>query len=182
MKKVILSLMFFAVVCTGCSEKREDIVNISVDNVETHGQANYKDEVNDVSNDLENEKYDDDMPAERRKYLERLDNMQKELEISLKDKYESGITMEMLDAASIEYSSWSGMLNEIYTYLCDNLDEEYKDILEQEQRWWFDYRESASKEAASEFEDGSFASINEISTLKDLTKDRCYELVIYNIN
>lgn len=130
-----------------------------------------------IDNDEKKQSFEEDMKSKKNEYLEVLNRLEMDLENSLNTKYDSGITSEMIDAFSTECEKWDTMLNDIYTYLSENLNREDFRVLKSEQIDWIKFRDKKSKEAGSEFEGGSFAAINELSSLKDTTKERCYELV-----
>lgn len=115
--------------------------------------------------------------SKKNEYLEQLNKLEAELNSSLKEKYDSGITLEMSEAASKEYEQWDYMLNDIYSCLREILTSEEMDKLTEEQLNWIALRDKKAEEAATEFEGGSFAPVNQLLSLKTITKERCYELV-----
>lgn len=110
-------------------------------------------------------------------YLEKLNHLEDSLNKSLKDKYDSGITLQMLEAASEEFEEWDYMLNEIYSKLKEQLTEEEMNKLTQEELKWIETRDEKSKAADDGFEDGSIAPVLRLMSLVSSTKERCYELV-----
>lgn len=127
--------------------------------------------------DNEEESFKENLISKKNEFLDALNRLEMELEDSLKDKYDSGVTSDMIEAASTECEKWDDMLNDIYKYLTKNLNEKDMDNLKSEQSDWIKLRDKKAKESNDEFEGGSFAAVNELSSLKETTKERCYELV-----
>lgn len=139
-------------------------------------------EDNDSKNENKNENeeeqvFRDEIKSKKNEYLESLNRLEIELESSLKEKYDSGVTVDMIEALSTECDRWDSMLNDIYTYLSKILNKEDFNILKDKQIDWIKLRDDKSKESGMEFEGGSLATVNELSSIRDTTKDRCYELV-----
>lgn len=112
----------------------------------------------------------------KNQYLQYLDEVEKGLG-DLDHLYKSGTTIELLEAESEAHQRWDAALNEIYGVLKKQLPEKDMDKLRDDQRQWIEFRNKKAKEDAAEFEGGSFASVQYASTLQQLTKERCYELV-----
>lgn len=109
-------------------------------------------------------------------YLAKLDDVEaglKDLQ-SLKDE---GTTASMTDAANQEYERWDKALNEIYNELKLQLPESEMTELKQKQLDWIAYRDETAKKASLKFEGGTMESLEYVSVLGSVTKDRCYELV-----
>jgi curved DNA-binding protein CbpA len=109
-------------------------------------------------------------------YLEKLNNIEKGL-VDLEYLYESGITSEMLEAESETYKRWDDALNEIYGILMSQLSSVEMNKLRQEQRQWITDRDITAEVESLEFSGGTMESVQYISTLAQLSRDRCYELV-----
>lgn len=112
----------------------------------------------------------------KNEYLQKLNKIEEEL-AEIEYLYENGNTIEMKKAESIRYERWDAALNEIYGVLKTQLSKNEMDALRQEQRQWINYRDRTAKEESLAFEGGTMESLQYISTLARLTKERCYELV-----
>lgn len=110
-------------------------------------------------------------------YLDKLNELEVNLNISLKEKYDSGITLEMTEAASEEYEKWDKMLNEVYLKLEEQLSENEMNKLTENELNWIKIRDEKSEAADDKFEGGSIAPFLRIDSLAKSTKERCYELV-----
>lgn len=114
----------------------------------------------------------------KKQYLNKL----AQIEISLTDLdylYKDGVTSQMIEGEAETLRRWDVALNEIYGVLNNELSDEAMARLRDEQRDWILYRDYEANLAASEFEGGSFEEVQRLSTLAQLTKDRCYLLVDY---
>lgn len=114
--------------------------------------------------------------SKRYEYIQKLNNIEESL-ADLDYLYENGITSEMKEAESITYERWDDALNEIYGVLKTQLSTNEMDALRQEQRKWIIDRDNMAEADSLEFEGGTMESLQYVSTLAQMTKDRCYELV-----
>lgn len=119
--------------------------------------------------------YDED--STQQLYLEKLDKLDTTLKISLEEKYNSPVTLDLMDAATEEYKQWDTMLNKIYSKLKEELPQEDVTKLNDEQLKWIHDRDIKSKDAYNSNKDGSIAPLNSLMSLIDTTQKRCYELV-----
>ena len=110
-------------------------------------------------------------------YLLYLDGVEKGLN-DLDPLYKSGTTVDLVEAESEAYKRWDDALNKVYGELKKQLSDKDMEKLREEQRQWIEFRNKKAKEDAAEFEGGSFASVQYVSTLQQVTKERYYELVI----
>lgn len=110
-------------------------------------------------------------------YINKLNELDNKLKISLKEKYESPKTNDMTEAASEEFSQWDNMLNEIYSILEQQLPKDEMDKLREEELNWINTKEKKAKEDEAKYEGGSIAPFMRLSSLIGSTKNRCYELV-----
>lgn len=92
---------------------------------------------------------------------------------------EAGTTMEMVEHTGTMYELSDDCLNYIWNLIRYNVEEEEFDEILSEQRTWIAEKESKAKEAADEYNGGSFASVSYNSTQADLTMKRCEELIEY---
>jgi uncharacterized protein YecT (DUF1311 family) len=96
------------------------------------------------------------------------------------NRFANGSLMDqqtMNQLAYEEYSNWDGLLNSIWTYLKENLDEEKMTSLTEEQQKWIREKEASMKEAGSDFEGGSMQPMIEYGTGASLTEKRVEELM-----
>ena len=161
------------------TNKGETVVNPSGE-IENGDESN-KEQGSDSSEKIENEidSSDDNSNTSSTKqiYLEKLNKLDEDLNKSLKEKYDSGITLQMVEAGSEEYSQWDNILNEIYSELKQQLTEKEMDKLTEEELNWIKIRDEKSEAAANEFKGGTMEPLNKVMSLITSTKERCYELV-----
>ncbi len=181
--KVIIAIGAVALLSVGCiSTNNNDqiIKNDTIDNEENIDKADNqevseKKTDSESQTDIENEGHSNNNDKEI--YLSKLNTIEEELDKELKEKYDTGVTLEMLEASNRELEVWDEMLNEIYSKLKTNLSDEDFNKLKEEELNWINIRDEKSESAAKEFEGGSFERVNRISSLVVSTKERCYELV-----
>ncbi|MGL5380458.1 lysozyme inhibitor LprI family protein [Clostridium sp.] len=125
-------------------------------------------DINNASNDIE---------MTKNEYIEDLNNLESNLDLSLKDDYDSGVTSQMLEAASKEFEEWDKKLNEIYTSIQLKLPEDEGNKLIEEELNWIKSRDEKSEAAANEFKGGTMESLNKVMSLINSTKERCYDLL-----
>ena len=113
----------------------------------------------------------------KEQFLEQLDKLKVDLDNTKDTRYESSVTVDLVDAASEEYKLWDDKLNEIYSYLQSILPEDEMNNLTKEELQWIAIRDEKSEEAAKKNEGGTIAPFNKIMSLISSTRDRCYELV-----
>lgn len=117
--------------------------------------------------------------GKRQEYLQKLDA----IEQSSERLFDNVITtVEMKEAAGKAYTRWDDALNEIYSVLKTQLSADKMDTIREEQREWITYRDNTAKAESSEFEGGTFESVQYLDSLGRLTKERCYELVRLYMN
>ncbi len=76
-----------------------------------------------------------------------------------------------------EYNLWDGLLNQIWEYLKENLDQEKFDALTTEQQKWIKEKENAMKEAGTGFEGGTMQPMVEYGAGSSATEKRVEELM-----
>lgn len=115
--------------------------------------------------------------SKKEEYIQLLDN----IEIGLSDLdplMETGVTLDLHNAASITYGRWDDALNEIYGVLKQQLTNEEMSNLKKEQRQWITDRDRTAEQAGKDCcEGGSFEPVTVVDVAAQLTKERCYELV-----
>lgn len=115
---------------------------------------------------------------EKEKYIEKLDNIQKELDkLPIKKDVDAGVTNAMKSYYGKSYDLYDEALNAIYALLKDNLSPETMKKLKAEQIEWIEQKEALANEKAAEYKGGSFESVAYNKSLYGSTKERCYTLV-----
>lgn len=76
-----------------------------------------------------------------------------------------------------EYDNWDVLLNMIWGYLGETLDEDNMTALREEQQKWIREKEASMKEAGAEFEGGTMQPMIEYSTGASITRTRVEELI-----
>ncbi|OMF88205.1 lysozyme inhibitor LprI family protein [Paenibacillus sp. FSL R7-0273] len=112
----------------------------------------------------------------KQEYLDKLDAVEAGLS-DLQEKYDSGVTASMREAANEEYERWDKVLNEIYAELKNQLSESEMADLKEKQLDWITYRDETAEAAAAKFEGGTMQPLEHVAVLAGTTKDRSYELV-----
>lgn len=74
------------------------------------------------------------------------------------------------------YNNWEKALNEIYEALSQQLTTSEMAILREEQQQWNTHRELTAKKE-TKHESGTLESLQYLSVMTNLTKERCYELI-----
>ncbi|MFI8684781.1 lysozyme inhibitor LprI family protein [Rossellomorea sp. NPDC077527] len=111
-------------------------------------------------------------------YIERLDNIQKELD-AMPDKKDSdkGVTNAMKNYYGVSYEKYDDALNEIYALLKKELSPEVMAELKTEQLKWIEEKKEKAEKERLKYEGGTFEYVAWYISLYESTKDRCYELV-----
>lgn len=117
------------------------------------------------------------LSAKRDLYIQKLSELELELESTYAYVYENGSNAEMIDAEYEKYMQWDYILNEIYGEIKKYLPEKEMDELKSIQRQWITERDNSAKDASKEFEGGTGAPLVYNSVLAEQTKERCYQLV-----
>ncbi|WP_299742419.1 lysozyme inhibitor LprI family protein [uncultured Rossellomorea sp.] len=114
----------------------------------------------------------------RTEFLNKLDNIQKELD-AMPDKKDSdkGVTNAMKNYYGVSYEKFDDALNEIYTLLKKELSPEVMKELQAEQLRWIEQKETKAEKERLKYEGGTFENVAWYISLYESTKDRCYELV-----
>jgi len=116
--------------------------------------------------------------AGRTEYLNKLDNIQKELD-AMPDKKDSdkGVTNAMKNYYGVSYERYDDALNEIYSLLKKELSPAVMKELKAEQLKWIEQKEAKAEKERLKYEGGTFENVAWYISLYESTKDRCYELV-----
>ena len=116
--------------------------------------------------------------ARKKEFIEKLDNIQKELD-ALPEKKDSdeGVTNAMKNYYGISYEMYDKALNEIYALLKEMLSPETMDTLKTEQIKWIEQKEDTANEERKKYEGGTFENVAYYISTYESTKERCYELV-----
>lgn len=178
---IVSSCVLFLGGCSnGISEKeiksnKEEVITSS-ENIENSTDESNKEEVVVPSEEIETNE-NTGSESIKQSYLKKIDELEVNLKISLKEKYASPVTLDMIDASNEELKQWDDMLNEIYDKLEKQLSQEEMDKLRDEELKWIESRDEKSEEARSEFAGGSIEPLIGVQSLLESTKIRCYELV-----
>lgn len=117
------------------------------------------------------------LSAKRDLYIQRLSELELELESTYAYVYENGSNADMIDAEYEKYMQWDYILNEIYGEIKKYLPENEMEKLKRIQRQWITERDKSADDASKEFEGGTGAPLAYNSVLGEKTKERCYQLV-----
>lgn len=114
----------------------------------------------------------------RQEYLNKLDNIQKELD-AMPDKKDSdkGVTNAMKNYYGVSYERYDDALNEIYALLKQELSPETMMELKTEQIKWIEQKEEKAEKERLKYDGGTFENVAWYISLYESTKDRCYALV-----
>jgi uncharacterized protein YecT (DUF1311 family) len=154
----------------------------SVDST-TESDENEKDQSKETSTESsspESEGQDDTVTKAEGKqtYLEKLDNIQKELDaLPYKKDSDKGVTNAMKNYYGVSYEKYDDALNEIYSLLKKELSPEVMAELKSEQVKWIKEKEEKAEKERLKYEGGTFENVAWYISLYESTKDRCYELV-----
>lgn len=123
------------------SEQNESNIGEN-NNVQDNTDLEKKDDIEESNEPLEEES-----ESKVQYYLDKYAKLEKELKDSLAEKY-NGTTLDMREAAGIEYTSWDDLLNEVYGVLQEQLSKDEMDKLRAEQIEWLTIRDSKAEESA----------------------------------
>ncbi|MEK4229276.1 lysozyme inhibitor LprI family protein [Solibacillus sp. FSL H8-0538] len=118
------------------------------------------------------------LKSKKFEYIQKLHTIEKNLG-DLKPLYAKGVISEMKEAEANAYKRWDTALNDIYDVLKQQLSTTEMNKLQEEQRQWIIDKEKKAKEESLIFEGGTMESLQYLSSLARITKERCYELVEY---
>ncbi|KAA0566491.1 DUF1311 domain-containing protein [Bacillus sp. CH30_1T] len=114
----------------------------------------------------------------RKDYLNKLDNIQKEMDaMPYKKDSDKGVTNAMKNYYGVSYDKYDNALNEIYTLLKKELSPEVMKELKAEQLKWIEQKEEKAEKERLKYEGGTFENVALLISLYESTKNRCYELV-----
>ncbi|MGM0751702.1 MAG: lysozyme inhibitor LprI family protein [Bacillota bacterium] len=204
-KIIIGALTFLVVFMSACSHSNEeDASNLEPDTIpastDDSSQSNDSSTENTVTSDNDRKSQSEESSMEdssakvdssqeeggtpktkvpgRKDYLNKLDNIQKELD-AMPDKKDSdkGVTNAMKNYYGVSYEKYDGALNEIYALLEKELSPEVMKELKAEQLRWIEQKEEKAEKERLKYEGGTFENVAWYISLYESTKDRCYELV-----
>ncbi|MGF3104633.1 lysozyme inhibitor LprI family protein [Rossellomorea sp. DUT-2] len=195
---VLLTLLFaFMSACSDSPEEdasnqsESDAIPASTDNSSTertvesdNNEENQSGEssMDDGSAQVDSSQEEDPTPetkvAGKTEYLNKLENIQKELD-AMPDKKDSdkGVTNAMKNYYGVSYERYDDALNEIYSLLKKELSPEVMKELKAEQVKWIEQKEEKAEKERLKYEGGTFENVAWYISLYESTKDRCYELV-----
>lgn len=180
--RTIIAGLGIALILTGCgnniTEKSKEQTKTEI---ETENQEKKDSEIlesgEDYIEEVETEKIPEEKESSKKdEYIKKLDDIEAGLG-DLNALSATGITSDMIEAASKKYSRWDDALNEIYSYLKVQLSSSEMEALTEKQIEWIEYRDLTAKNESLMFEGGTMERVQYPETLARLTKERCYELV-----
>lgn len=174
-------------------EEAEELINsLKQDNQLEAAYANVSDQIDKIATDIQSGRQSEaeaekaaavqaareaaEQADQQTVYYQKLDRIERG-NADLDAVYENGTTVEIREAETERYKRWDDALNEIYGVLKNELPAAEMAQLRQEQREWIAFRDEAAEEAASQFEGGTWESVQFVSSQANLTKERCYQLV-----
>lgn len=109
-------------------------------------------------------------------YLKELKELDIQIEKMRREETDS-TTYALMTAAETELKLWDAKLNEIYNAVIEQMDDDEKSILTDEETGWIKMRDSAASEAAKKYSGGTMEGLEYTATMASLTRDRAFELV-----
>lgn len=131
-----------------------------------------------ILNHTENESVitKEEHPIHKYEYIAKLDDLDESVTQSDTLHHEES-TSEMIQIEENKFSKWDEMLSEICALLTNQLNKKELEEFKDKQQNWLNYRENIANKDADKFEGMNFAEVQYNSTLTELTKERCYEIV-----
>ncbi|MCU9614411.1 DUF1311 domain-containing protein [Caldibacillus lycopersici] len=126
--------------------------------------------------EAEDSSSDESLEGIREKYLQMLENTEKEV-ADLEKIVQNGTQTDMEQAQAEIYAAWDKALNDIYGELKRQLSESDMYRLKEAQREWIIQRDDAAIAESKRYEGGSLESFTYVSTQTEITKFRCYDLI-----
>jgi len=114
--------------------------------------------------------------SKKNEYIQKLNRIEAGLD-DINYLYESGSNAELVEAEYEVHKRWDKALNEIYGVLKTQLSKGEMNKLRVKQRQWIKDRDKQAENDQAFYEGGSAGRIQYASTLGQVTKERCYELV-----
>lgn len=168
---ILMAMVLSVVVLTACANDNKKIpkpTNQIEEGNQIEDSLNEDDKVNTATK----------IEGRRKEFLERLDNIQLELD-SLPEKKDSdaGVTNAMKSYYGMAYEMYDKELNEIYALLKDELSPEIMEDLKTKQIKWIEEKEEKADKEEATYEGGTLQFVAPYVSLYQSTKERCYELV-----
>ncbi len=153
------------------TESNEDNIAVSVTTTETTNKK--QDDKEEVTVQVVTK-----VEGRKTEFLERLDNIQKELDaLPEKKDADKGVTNAMKSYYGTSYERYDKELNEIYALLKKELSPETFEDLKAKQLKWIEEKEKKAEEERLKYEGATFEYVAFYISLYESTKDKCYELV-----
>lgn len=181
---MIILLSIFTLVA--CNNKSEENINDEGESSQRHKEEVVKENIQETEratsldeNITEDNSIDSVAKIKgRQEFLEKLDDIQKELDsLDIKKDSDNGVTNAMRSFYGISYDEYDKALNEIYDLFKEKLPKETMKELQEEQLKWIKEKEERAMKESEEYKDGTFEFVAYNISLYESTKDRCYELV-----
>ncbi|MEQ7805743.1 hypothetical protein C2I27_14360 [Priestia megaterium] len=111
--------------------------------------------------------------SKKEEYVYKLNHTKDMLEVSANSESD----FERKQQYGQNYQLWDGLLNEIYGVLKTQLSASEMNKLQAEQRQWIKSRDAAAQATFDEEGGGTLSQAEQVRTLWEVTRDRCYDLV-----
>ena len=86
-------------------------------------------------------------------------------------------TWSYLNLADYELKLWDDLLNRIYQYIIEHMDETEAEELRKEEKAWIKKRDADAKKVSSRYSGGTLEGLEHTASLAKSTKERAYELL-----
>ncbi|WP_251551504.1 lysozyme inhibitor LprI family protein [Neobacillus muris] len=164
------------------SESTDDSTSSNDSYTDSTVKSDKSDNNNSVEASINNENMQEDQTSKitgrRNEFIEKLDNIQKELDAMPEKKdSDSGVTNAMKNYYGVSYEKYDKALNEIYALLQKELSPEIMEDLKAEQIKWINQKEETANQERLKYNGGTFENVALYISLYTSTKERCYELV-----
>lgn len=179
MRKVFFIVTLFTIMMlAACGNSSDDESVTSSENDATTATEDTSDTTSEdtTSPESTSENDDTDTASMKTEYLEKLNTMKAEIQEQI-DNSKATTTVELMKEAEDRYEAWDQELNNIYSVIQEQLPEDERAILTDEQRNWIVERDNAAKEASLKFEGGTAENLEYTAALANETEKRCFELV-----
>lgn len=167
--------LFIIVTLASCGNSSDEGIS-SANNDSTTSTEDTSETTNEETTETENAGNNTESTSMKAEYLEKLNTMKAEIQEQI-DNSNATTTVEMMKEAEERYEAWDQELNNIYLIVQEQLSDEEKAQLTDEQRTWIVERDNAAKEASQKFEGGTAENLEYTAALANETEKRCFELV-----
>ncbi|KAB7665604.1 lysozyme inhibitor LprI family protein [Bacillus sp. B1-b2] len=173
MRKVFFIVTLFTIMMlAACGNSSDDESVTSSENDATTTTEDTSDTTSEdtTSPESTSENDDTDTASMKTEYLEKLNTMKAEIQEQI-DNSKATTTVELMKEAEDRYEAWDQELNNIYSVIQEQLPEDERAILTDEQRNWIVERDNAAKEASLKFEGGTAENLEYTAALANEQKN-----------